>query len=149
MRVRICLLAFIAALSCHPAVAQTATDRGPAALEWINSFRAEQGRASLSLSVELRRVAATHASDMARKGYFSHTGSDGSSVADRARRAGYGFCFIAENIAKGQRGLDAVLNGWAGSSGHRKNMLSPQAEEVALVEAPGRIWVMVLGRDGC
>ena len=149
MRIRICLLIVIAALSCQSATAQDTTDRSAAARDWVNSFRAERGLSPVSLSDRLTRAASIHAADMARKGYFSHTGSDDSSVGDRARRAGYGFCFIAENIAKGQRGLDAVLNGWAGSSGHRKNMLAPQARELAVVKAPGRIWVMVLGRDGC
>ncbi len=149
MPLRICLLAVIAAITCQLAVAQDATDRSAAARDWVNSFRAARGLAPVSLSDRLTRVASTHAADMARKGYFSHTGSDKSSVGDRARRVGYGYCFIAENIAKGQRGLDAVLNGWAGSTGHRRNMLAPQAREMAVVEAPGRIWVMVLGRDGC
>ncbi|MGK7652482.1 CAP domain-containing protein [Roseovarius sp. B08] len=149
MRLRAILLASLVSLVAQAAAGQDVTDRGRDALDWINDFRAEEGRAPLNVSSTLTRVAAAHAKDMARKDYFSHTGSDGSSVADRARRVGYGFCFIAENIAEGQRGLDAVLTGWADSPGHRENMLAPEAESVALVEAPGRIWVMVLGRDGC
>ncbi|MDD9726217.1 CAP domain-containing protein [Roseovarius sp. SK2] len=149
MDTRAFIIACLVALSAPAAVAQDVVDRGHAALGWINAFRANEGRAPLEVSGTLTRAAASHAADMARKGYFSHAGADGSSIADRARRAGYGFCFIAENIAKGQSGLDSVLTGWARSPGHRKNMLASEAESVALVEAPGRIWVMMLGRDGC
>lgn len=149
MRLSAILLACLIGVAPVAAVGQDVADRGQAALAWINAFRAKEGRAPLDVSRDLTRAAAAHATDMARKGYFSHSGSDGSSIADRARRAGYRFCFIAENIAKGQRGLEGVLTGWAGSPGHRKNMLAREAESVALVEAPGRIWVMMLGRDGC
>jgi len=143
------LLASLVFMMSQPVAAQEAADRSKAAMGWINAFRAQEGRGPLVASDALSRAAAAHARDMARKGVFSHAGSDGSDIGDRARRAGYRFCFIAENIAKGQRDVQAVLNGWAGSSGHRKNMLAREAQAVALVEAPGRIWVMVLGRDGC
>ncbi len=149
MDLRAIFFVCLVVLSAPAAVAQDVVDRGSASLGWINAFRAKEGRAPLEVSGTLTRAAATHAADMARKDYFSHVGADGSGIGDRARRAGYGFCFIAENIAKGQSDLDSVLAGWAGSSGHRKNMLAPDAESVALVEAPGRIWVMMLGRDGC
>ena len=132
-----------------PAAGQEITHRGRDALTWLNAFRAKDGRAPLRLSGDLTNAAGGHAADMARQGFFSHTGSEGSGIGERARRAGYRFCFIAENIAKGSRDVTGVLQGWAGSPGHRKNMLARDADEVALVEGPGRIWVMVLGRDGC
>lgn len=132
-----------------PVSAQDVADRGQASLGWLNAFRADQGRAPLRVSPRLSVMAAGHAKDMARKGFFSHTGSNGSTIGDRARQGGYRFCFIAENIAKGPRSVENVLQGWAGSAGHRKNMLARGAAEVAVVEGPNRIWVMVLGRDGC
>ncbi|QFT93468.1 Cysteine-rich secretory protein family protein [Roseovarius sp. THAF9] len=149
MRLHAILLASLIALAPLAAEGQDVANRGQAALAWINAFRAKEGRAPLKVSRSLTRAAAAHAADMARKGYFSHSGSDGSSIADRARRAGYRFCFIAENIAKGQRDVNGVLIGWEASTGHRNNMLAREADHVALVEAPGRIWVMMLGRDGC
>lgn len=132
-----------------PAPAQGIEDLGPAALPQMNTLRAQNGRAPLELDRKLTSAAAAHARDMAKKGFFSHTGSNGSSLGDRARKARYGFCFIAENIAKGQGRLDKVLNGWMNSPGHRKNMLSQQATEFGLVRGAGNHWVMVLGRPGC
>ncbi len=62
---------------------------------------------------------------------------------------GYGFCFAAENIAKGQTSLKEVMQSWANSSGHRKNMAHRKVTEFALARANGNIWVMVLGTPGC
>ncbi len=142
---RAVVLAVMLALSAGGARAEIA-DLGAAAQGWINATRAEAGRGALRVSAPLTRAAAAHAADLARSGRFSH---DGSSVGDRVRRQGYGYCFAAENLAKGQGRLDEVLRGWMRSPGHRRNMLSEHAVEFGLVRGAGRIWVMVLGRSGC
>lgn len=138
------LLSFI--VSCGLA---TAAVSDPAATRALNAYRAENGRASLAYSRALQTAAEAHAQDMAARAFFDHRGSDGSNVGERVSRQGYGWCFVAENIAKGQASLGDVMQAWAGSQGHRCNMLSRQAQEFALVEAPGRIWVMVLAAPGC
>lgn len=115
----------------------------------LNAYRAENARAPLAYSMTLQSAAEAHAQDMAARGFFDHRGSDGSDVGARVSRQGYGWCFVAENIAKGQPSLADVMQAWAGSQGHRRNMLSRQAQEFALVEVPGRIWVMVLAAPGC
>lgn len=118
-------------------------------LSAVNALRADADRAALTYSTRLQRVAEIHARDMAARGFFSHRGSDGSTLSDRARRVGYGFCFIAENIAKGQRPQQAVMESWVNSRGHRRNMLDRRASEIGLARAEGALWVMVLGRPGC
>lgn len=143
-----CVLGFLAMPIW--AMAQTGPENmGPAARDWINSVRAAQGRAALAISPQLTKAAAAHAADMARRGYFSHTGADRSGIDDRVRRQGYRFCYVSENIAKGQRSLDEVLRAWVGSKGHRRNLLNAGADEFGLVRGAGNLWVMVLGRDGC
>jgi uncharacterized protein YkwD len=107
-----------------------------AAARALNALRAEKNRPPLGWSAELEQAAAAHARDMAARGYFS-------------RAAGYGWCFVAENIAKGQPDLASVLSAWQGSRGHRRNMLSRDVQEFALARAPGNIWVMLLARPGC
>ena len=124
-----------------------------AARRWIiapdlNAFRKANGKSPLAADARLARAAQAHASDMASKTYFSHTGQDGSSVGDRVKRQGYGYCFVAENIAQGQKGALQALAGWQKSAGHRKNMLSELAIHFGMAEANG-YWVMVLGKTGC
>ena len=121
----------------------------PVATRALNDFRRTEGLGSLTYSVALEQAARAHAEDMASQGLFSHTGSDGSTVSQRVSRTGYGWCTVAENIAMGQGDLAEVMAAWADSPGHRANMLSRDVREFALVEAPARIWVMVLAAPGC
>ena len=114
----------------------------------VNAFRAANGQAPLSADGRLARAAQSHANDMQAKNYFSHTGQDGSSVGDRVKRQGYGFCFVAENIANGQKGALRALAGWQNSEGHRKNLLSRNATQFGMAQA-GEYWVLVLGKPGC
>lgn len=144
MRFRAALLALLCALPLAGGAAEPED-----AARALNALRSEKGRAPLAHSPALQRAAAAHADDMAAKGYFSHAGADGSSTGERARAAGYGWCFVAENIAKGQPDLTSVMAAWEASRGHRKNMLAREAQEFALARAPGNIWVMLLARPGC
>ncbi len=122
---------------------------GDVAATQVNAIRARKGLPALRPDDKLTRAAETHARDMIRKSFFSHTGSDGSTIGNRARTHGYGPCVIAENIAKGHPRLDQVLAAWMGSRGHRRNILHADVTEFALVRGSGNVWVMVLGRDGC
>ena len=115
----------------------------------VNDFRTQQGLTPLSHSRKLERAAHRHARDMARRGFFSHKGSNGSNVAQRVRATGYDYCFVAENIAMGHQSLGEVMQAWVTSKGHRKNIMDRRASEVAVVKADKNIWVMVLGRSDC
>ncbi|WHZ33928.1 CAP domain-containing protein [Sagittula sp. MA-2] len=117
--------------------------------QMLNGLRAEEGLDQVNPSPRLEEAAKAHALDMSRKGFFSHEGSDGSDVMTRVRRQGYGACAVAENIAKGQKTLSEVLGDWIASPPHRDNMVKPEVREYGLVRAPGDVWVLVLGRDGC
>ena len=55
---------------------------------------------------------------------MTHTGSDGSTVAVRVDRVGYGWRSLAENVAFGYTDVSAVMAGWMASDGHRRNILS-------------------------
>ena len=63
--------------------------------------------------------------------------------------AGYPWCLIAENIAKGQTSQAEVMQAWANSPPHRTNMLRPGIRDFGLARAPGDIWVLVLGATTC
>ncbi len=139
---RVLMVLWLLTIWIVPVSADPATDA-------INQLRAQVGAAPLSQSDALTRAAESHAQDMARHGYFAHQGRNGSSVGDRVRAQGYGFCFVAENIAKGQASLAEALRSWANSPGHRRNMLDRRATEAALARAEGNLWVLVLAAPGC
>jgi uncharacterized protein YkwD len=70
------------------------------------------------------KCARAHSQDMCDKGYFSHTGKDGSQPEDRLKAAGAVFSFGGENIAWGQKTPDEVHKTWMNSWGHRAAILS-------------------------
>lgn len=130
------------------AIAQPAGGLSASILPEVNAFRAAHGQSALADDARLASAAQAHADDMAANSYFSHTSLDGSSAGDRVKAQGYRFCFVAENIAQGQKGATAALAGWQASEGHRKNMLSPHATQIGMAHQGG-YWVMVLGKPGC
>lgn len=109
----------------------------------LNQQRGAQGLALVSEDGTLEAAARAHAADMVSKGYFSHTGKNGSSVATRIRSAGGCRAAVAENIAEGQANETAVFNAWMGSSAHRGNMLYRKYNRFGLGRA-GDTWVLVL-----
>ena len=115
----------------------------------VNLERQRKGLPALRRSATLDKVAAAHATDMAKKGYFGHTAPNGTGPKHRAHRQGYRPCLIAENIAQGYRSPSAVVAGWMKSKGHRKNMLLRKVQEVGAARAPGDYWVLVLAKPGC
>ncbi|MEP7149239.1 MAG: CAP domain-containing protein [Acidobacteriota bacterium] len=102
----------------------------------INVERNKNGLPELEWSERLADVARLHSEDMANSKFFSHRGSDGSMVDDRADRLGLGsWRAIGENIAY-TRGFDdpaafAVAK-WLESTAHRKNLLGPNWKESAV-----------------
>lgn len=114
----------------------------------LNALRARNGLGALREDRSLARAAQSYAEDMARYGYFSHTGRDGSSVVTRARRAGCGGRgSFAENLAWGQPTASHAFGGWAASAGHRANMLGRRYGAFGLGQSGGT-WVLVFA-DGC
>ena len=105
----------------------------------------------LRLNPTLSGIASAHAGDMARHGYFSHTGRDGSTVDGRATRAGYAWEAIGENIAAGQLSADAAMRGWMNSPGHCANIMSPAFSEMGAAfvvnrqSSQGIYWTQVFG----
>jgi uncharacterized protein YkwD len=118
----------------------------PTATRALNDLRGKHGKAAVRYSPALERAAQVHANDMARRGFFSHKGSNGSAVSNRVSALGYKWCFVAENIAKGQRDLGQVMRGWTASKGHFKNMVHRSVREFGLARGQGNIWVMVLAK---
>lgn len=120
-------------------------DTGDAArrvVDLTNAFRRQENLQPTGPAPQLASAARYFADFMARTGKFSHT-ADGSEPAARAKRFGYEYCTVAENIAYvfSADGTDTaelarrVVEGWQKSPGHRKNMLDPNVTETAVAIA--------------
>ncbi|KAG7399667.1 hypothetical protein PHYBOEH_008310 [Phytophthora boehmeriae] len=93
----------------------------------VNKQRAAAGLSALCMNSKLQSSAQRHSNDMASNDFMSHTGSDGSSMAQRITAAGYSWQSLAENVAAGQTTVDSVMTAWMNSSGHKANILSSKA----------------------
>ena len=92
--------------------------------------------APLAWNCTLASVAEQHSADMADNNFFSHTGSDGSSIGTRLTNAGYNWRAAGENIAAGQSSVSEVMVAWLESPGHCENIMNSNFREVgaAMVE---------------
>lgn len=101
-------------------------------VELTNFYRAQEGLQPLTLNTNLSSSAQSHSEDMAENDFFSHTGSDGSKVRDRAISAGYESTYVGQNIAAGFVTAEEVVRGWMNSTGHRENILNPNYQEIGI-----------------
>lgn len=92
-------------------------------LNSLNALRRSVGRSPVSIDNRLRNAARAHSQDQNNMQTMTHTGSDGSSVGQRVTRAGYPWRGVAENVARGQRSVSAVMTSWTNSAGHYRNMI--------------------------
>lgn len=124
------------------------------ALWQINESRADYGFAPLRLDNGISQVATDFAWDLMRYNYFSHTGRDGSRVADRLRRGGVSFGYSGENLCYysgiGVRGtLDwchrtFMAEPYPGYYNHIANILNPDYTRVGvgIAESGGRVKIV-------
>ncbi len=101
-------------------------------LDAHNRHRAQHRIPALTINVKLTAAAQKHAQWMFNNRNMSHTGANGSSFADRIRAEGYNFRTGGENIAAGYKSVEAVMDGWMKSQGHRANILNHNYKEVGL-----------------
>ena len=93
--------------------------------------------AALTWSVLLTQSAEGLSQDMVANNFFSHTGSNGSTLSTRVDATGYAWSSLGENIAAGYPTVDAVMTGWMASDGHCANLMNPAFNQVGLVCVPG------------
>lgn len=128
-------------------------DKQSELMRQINDARRSRNLPPLRFSNTLSRAAQSHVRDIVEHNFeLTHTGSDGSSVAVRARREGYPNSYVGENIAAGNYSVEDTFEQWMNSSGHRDNILDPDYTEIGIgyyLNAPDtsydHYWVTVFG----
>lgn len=102
-------------------------------IELTNLERQKHHLQPLEHNEILCRSALLHTLDMAEHHFISHTGSDGSTVAERVQRAGYNHALVVgENLAMGYLDPESAVRGWMESPGHRANILRPQFTQIGV-----------------
>ncbi len=101
-------------------------------LEAHNRQRSQRNIPPLFANPRLIAAAQKHAQWMANNKKMSHTGSGGSSFADRIRAEGYSLRTGGENVAAGYKSVESVIAGWMNSTGHRANILNSNYKEIGV-----------------
>lgn len=99
---------------------------------------------ALAWNTQLEAAALQHSTDMNKRNYFSHIGSDGTNGGMRIDRSGYKWTAYAENIAAGYPTEQAVVEGWVQSPGHCKNLMDKAYKEMGVARA-GNYWTLDFG----
>lgn len=121
---------------------------------YIDLQRALSGLGPLARSAALDPVASAHAGDLAATGRFSHTGSDGNTLADRLARGGVEYGWAGENLGRSARAdadsVRAIVSGFMNSPAHRANVLGAPFRSIGLalsVAADGSAILVVVFSD--
>ena len=106
----------------------------------LNEERAAQGLRPVTENAALTRASRDYSQLMVDQRFFAHESPAGTDVVDRVIRAGYlsageGGWVVGENLAWAQGVLSSprnVMKAWMESTGHRRNILSGDYEEIGV-----------------
>ncbi|WP_329494442.1 sigma-70 family RNA polymerase sigma factor [Kitasatospora herbaricolor] len=114
----------------------------------INATRTKRGCPALKIDPRLHSAAQKHSEDMAARNYYDHVDPDGGRADSRITASGYRWSLWGENIDRGRKGPDAVVDDWMDGAIHQDNMLDCRYTAMGLGTAPspaGTLWTLDLG----
>jgi len=115
-------------------------------VQLVNQERAKRGLKALNHRADIKNVAHKKAEDMINSNYFSHTSPNYGSPFQMLRTFGISYKAAGENIAKGQKTPQEVMNAWMNSQGHRENILKPDYDSIGVGFYHGA-WVQMFIRS--
>lgn len=113
-----------------------------------NEQRKQYGLTPLQLDLKLSNVAQVKSDDMYQVGYFDHNSPTYGSPFDMMESFDITYMYAGENIAKGYRTPEDVVEGWMNSPGHRANILNVNYTHIGVgFESKGFNWTqMFIGK---
>lgn len=117
-----------------------------AALPMVNKLRASKGLSALTLDTSARKAAGIQAIRMAKAQEMKHLIGFGDDFGARMKKSDVALP-AAENIAAGQKSVEAAVQAWIDSPRHLENMLG-NYRGLGVASAPAKdgrpYWAMVL-----
>lgn len=117
-----------------------------AALPMVNKLRASKGLSALTLDTSARKAAGIQAIRMAKAQEMKHLIGFGDDFGARMKKSDVALP-AAENIAAGQKSVEAAVQAWIDSPRHLENMLG-NYRGLGVAMAPAKdgrpYWAMVL-----
>jgi uncharacterized protein YkwD len=118
----------------------------------VDKERRKAGCATVRVDKRLRTAIRLHVAELGRHGdlYISHVSDDGRTFVQRAEEQGYHDAG-GENVARGQRDADDVMQSWMNSEGHRANILNCSFKAIGVGAVRGvdgtLVWGQIFGRS--
>jgi len=133
------VLLFLCAVAVY---GQTADKKKPAAkleispdeqalLDLTNKERAKEKLPPLKPNAKLFKAARGHSKNMAELDMMLHE-IDGKGTQERLDAVGYRYLTGAENIAKGLKDFEKLMEGWMASEQHKANILNKKFQEIGI-----------------
>ena len=127
-----------------PTIDSTVLDYEADVVRLVNAERTARGLSPLTVDWQLARVARYKSQDMRENRYFSHTSPVYGSPFQMIKSFGISYRSAGENIAKGYKTPEAVVNGWMNSPGHRANILNASFTKIGVgYVASGNYWTQM------
>lgn len=118
--------------SVNPPQAANSSSYEQQVLNLVNQERTKAGLKPLSLNTNLSKVAMAKAQDMIDNNYFDHNSPTYGSPFEMMKAFGITYNTAGENIAKGQKSAEEVMNQWMNSPGHRANILNSSFTDIGI-----------------
>lgn len=114
-----------------------------------NDQRDLYGKSKLKMNEKLNQAARAKLKDLFEQQYFEHISPQGVGPSDLAKRFGYEYVVVGENLALGNfNGDQDVVEAWMNSPGHRANILNTKYQEIGIAVGQGKFeghntWIAV------
>lgn len=104
-----------------------------------NKERSAGGLNTLSNNPKLASAALAKANDMLEKQYWDHFGPNGETPWQFIRASGYAYVYAGENLAKGFRTSEGVVEAWMASPTHKANIMSGNYKDIGIAVVEGQL----------
>jgi hypothetical protein len=108
-----------------------------------NQERNAAGLNTLNSNSKLAAAAKAKAQNMFEEQYWDHFGPNGETPWQFITAAGYNYVYAGENLAKGFRTSEGVVEAWMASPTHRDNILSKNYKDIGIAVVSG----VLLGKE--
>ena len=102
-----------------------------------NQERASVGLNTLTQNSKLAAAAMAKAQNMFDQQYWDHFGHNGETPWQFIIAEGYNYVYAGENLAKGFRTSEGVVEAWMASPTHKENLLSKNYKEIGIAVMDG------------
>ncbi len=108
-------------------------------IELTNNERAKYGYPALKGNNALNTAAMMKANNMFKEQYWDHFGPNGETPWQFIRASGYTYVYAGENLAKGFKTSEGVVQAWMASPTHKANVLGANYNEIGVAVVTGNL----------